>query len=125
MRLHGGALCLVYSSSPTRALTGALSVASVDHGSPDELWRRYGPRTALTHDEYDDYLDGRSTACALLIAAVIAFDTPVPLAELRRRSDAFVAPQSYRFVDHGELKALLNGQAAELTALRAQLSLRF
>jgi hypothetical protein len=48
----------------------------------------------------------------------------VPLDELRRRSNAFVAPQSYRFVDDGELNTLLNGQAAELTALTAQLSLR-
>jgi predicted transcriptional regulator len=123
MRLHAGTLCLLYASSPTSALTGALSVADVDHGTPDELWRRHGPRTALTRDEYDDYLDGRSSACALLVTAVIAFHTPVPLAELRRRSEAFIAPQSYRFVDNGELKTLLNGQAAELTALTAQLPL--
>ena len=125
IRLPGGALCLLYASSPTRALTGALRVASIDHGTPDELWRRHGPRTALTRDEYDDYLAGRSTACALVITAVIAFHIPVPLAELRRRSGGFVAPQSYRFVNDGELKTLLNGQAAELTALTAQLSLRF
>jgi len=96
-------------------------VAGIDHGTPDELWRRHGPRTALTREEYDNYLDGRPTACALLVAAVIACHTPVPLAELRRRSAAFVAPQSYRFIDDGELKTLLNGQAAELTV---QLSLR-
>jgi hypothetical protein len=47
----------------------------------------------------------------------------VPLAELRRRSDAFVVPQSYRFVADGELKTLLTGQAAELTALTGQLPL--
>ena len=102
----------------------ARSVASVDYGSPDALWRRHGARTALARDEYDDYLDGRSTACALLIAAVVAFRAPVPLAELRRRSDAFVAPQSYRFVDQREIGTLLNGQAAELTALTEQLALR-
>ena len=124
MRLHAGALCLLYASSPIRALTGALSVASVDHGTPDDLWRRHGPRTALTRDEYDDYLHGRSTACALLVAAVVTFDTPVALAELRRRSTAFVIPQSYRFVDDREFKTLVNGQAAELAALTAQLSLR-
>jgi predicted transcriptional regulator len=124
MRLHGGALCLLYASSPTRALTGALRATGVDHGTPDELWRRHGPRTALTREEYDDYLDGRSSACALLITAVLVFETPVPLAELRRRSGAFVAPQSYRFLDDGELKTLLNGQSAELAALTAELALR-
>jgi predicted transcriptional regulator len=124
MRLRPGALCLLYSSSPTRALTGALSVACIDHGTPDELWRRHGPRTALTRNEYDDYLDGRPTACALLVAAIVGFDTPVPLADLRRRSDAFVAPQSYRFLHDGELKMLLNGHSAEATGLTAKLSLQ-
>src|SRR4051812_23673857 len=77
VRLSAGALCLLYASSPTRALTGALTVVGVDHGTPDELWRRHGPRTALTRDEYDGYLDGRSTACALLVATPIAFNKPV------------------------------------------------
>ena len=115
VRLHAGAVCLLYASSPTRALTGALTVAGVDHGAPDELWRRHGAGTALTRVDYDDYLDGRSTACALVVAAPIAFRTAVPLAELRRRNDAFVPPQSYRFVHDGELRALLNGQATELS----------
>lgn len=123
VRLHAGALCLLYSSSPTRALTGALTVAGVEHGTPDELWRRHGPRTALNRDEYDNYLHGRSTACALVVTAPIVFHTPVPLAELRRRNHTFVPPQSYRFVRDGEIEALLNGQAAELTALTWQLSL--
>lgn len=123
VRLDAGAVCLLYASSPTRALTGALTLAGIDHGTPDELWRRHGPRTALTRDEYDDYLDGRSTACALVVAAYLAFHTPVPLAELRRRNDAFVPPQSYRFVNDGELRALLNGEAAELSTLTRQLSL--
>lgn len=118
VRLCAGAICLLYASAPTRALTGALAVADVEHGTPDELWDRHGGRTALTRDEYDEYLHGRPTASALLIATVIAFHTPVPLDELRRRSNkTFVAPQSYRFVDHREFRALLNGQAAELTAL--------
>jgi predicted transcriptional regulator len=123
MRLHTGALCLLYASSPTRALTGALIVAGVDHAAPAELWRRHGPRMALTRDEYDHYLDGRSTACALVVTAPITFRAPVPLAELRRRLAAFVPPQSYRFVRDGELNALLNGQAAELAALTSQLLL--
>jgi predicted transcriptional regulator len=123
VRLYAGAICLVYASSPTRALTGALAVRGVEHGSPDDLWNRYGDRTALRRDEYDEYLDGRPTASVLLIATAIAFRTPVPLDELRRRSDTFVAPQSYRFMDDRELKALLNDQACELTGLTPRLPL--
>jgi predicted transcriptional regulator len=123
VRFHVGALCLLYASSPARALTGALLVAGVDCGTPGELWRRHGPRTSLTRKEYDDYLHGRSTACALVVTSPIAFRVPVPLAELRRRLKAFLPPQSYRFVHEGELDVLLNGEAAELIPLTAQLHL--
>lgn len=123
VRLRAGAVCLLYASSPTSALSGALTLAGVDHGAPADLWRRHGSRTALTRDEYDDYLDGRPTACALVVAAPIVFHTPVPLAELRRRNDAFVPPQSYRYVNDGEFRALLNGEAADLEARAWQLPL--
>jgi predicted transcriptional regulator len=122
IRLGEGAICLLYASTPTRALTGALTVADVEHGTPDELWDRHGDRTALTRNEYDTYLHGRPTAAALLVETVIAFQTPVPLEELRRRSKRFVAPQSYRFMHHGEVRTLLNGQAAELGALSSRAS---
>lgn len=123
MRLDAGTLCLLYASAPIHALTGAIIVASVDHGAPSELWRRHGPRMALTRDEYHDYLDGRSSAGVLVVTAPVTFHAPVPLAELRRRLESFVPPQSYRFVRDGELRALLNGQAAQVTALRSQLPL--
>jgi predicted transcriptional regulator len=117
MRLGPGAICLLYASSPTRALTGALAVEMVDVGEPDELWRRYGAGTALLRCEYDAYLAGRPVACAIVVAAAVAFRTAVSLDELRHRYQTFVAPQSYRFLSSGELLALLNGQAADLHAL--------
>jgi predicted transcriptional regulator len=117
VRLSPGAVCLVYASSPARALTGAVVVETIDVADPDILWRRHGAGTAVQRWEYDTYLAGRPVACAIVVAAAIAFRTPVPLDELRRRRHAFAAPQSYRFLRAGELAALLNGQAADLHAL--------
>lgn len=120
VRLGPGAICLVYASSPTCALTGALTVAGVEHGSPDQLWARHGECTALARGEYDAYLEGRPVASAVIVARAIAFAKPVQLDELRRRSNTFIAPQSYRFMDSRELSAVLNGQAAEVSTLAAQ-----
>jgi predicted transcriptional regulator len=119
VRLTPGAICLVYASSPTRALTGALAVEMVDVGEPDELWRRHSVGTGLQRCDYDAYLAGRPVACAIVVAAAVAFRTAVSLDELRLRRHAFVAPQSYRFLSVSELAALLNGQAPELDALAA------
>jgi predicted transcriptional regulator len=123
VRIASGSVGLVYASSPARALIGAVVVGAVDVATPEQLWRRHGPATALERDEYDAYLAGRPIACALIISATTRFRERVELEELRERERSFVAPQSYRFVDEGELRALLNGQAADVAALTAQVPL--
>src|SRR5688572_1125403 len=67
VRLDDGSLCLVYASSPVRALVGAFRVASTDTGAPEVLWERWGARTALKRAEFDAYLCGCSEAAVILI----------------------------------------------------------
>jgi hypothetical protein len=49
--------------------------------------------------------------------AAIAFPQAISLPELRRRRQAFVTPQSCRFLDPDELDAVLNGEAVQLERL--------
>lgn len=114
-----GALCLLYASSPTCALVGALRVATTDVGSAETLWSRYADAMGLAREEYERYLDGAAQPCAIVVAATASFAQPVRLADLRRRSRAFVAPQSYRFLRGHEAQSLLNGQHRQLVELAA------
>jgi predicted transcriptional regulator len=114
-----GAICLLYASSPVRALVGAISVEATDTDLPEVLWSRWGAHTGLQRDEYDDYLKDSVTACAIVVSDAVAFPRPVELSELRRRHRSFVTPQSYRFLGTGELTSLLNGEAAYLACLAA------
>lgn len=114
-----GTVCLLYASAPTCALVGALRVATTDIGSAETLWSRYGDATGLTREEYERYLDGAAQPCAIVVAATALFPQPVRLPELRRRSRAFVAPQSYRFLRGCEAQSLLNGQHQQLAHLAA------
>ncbi len=112
--LADGALCLLYASSPERALVGAIRVAHTDTDGPDALWRRWGVRTTLDRAEFDAYLAGCAQACAIVVASAVAFTEPIGLHDLRRRHHAFVPPQSYRFLATGEYASLLNGEAEQL-----------
>ncbi len=114
-----GSLCLLYASSPVRALVGAIHVLATDADTPEALWHRWGDQTGLARDEYDAYLLGSSRSCAIVIGVVAPFARPVSLSELRRRHRAFVVPQSYRFLHEGESAALLNGEAGQLEQLLA------
>ena len=113
-RLDSGAICLLYASSPVRALVGAIEVDSVHVAPAAELWNQWGPQTALDRAEFDDYLIGSQSPCANAVRSVMRFESPILLAELRRRHHAFVVPQSYRFIGPDELPNLTNGQTVQL-----------
>jgi predicted transcriptional regulator len=116
-RIGDGAICLVYASSPVSALVGAIRVRTTDTDVPDALWTRWGDQTALERAEYDAYLAGSRRPCAIIVSEAVAFPQPVSLPELRSRREAFVAPQSYRFLDADELGAVLNGEALQVEHL--------
>ena len=116
-RIADGALCLLYATSPTCALVGAIRIATTDAASQDTLWSRYATVMGLTRHEYDAYLAGATRPCAILVSAATVFTQPVTLSELRRRYQAFVAPQSYRFLREREARSLLNGQHRRLEYL--------
>jgi predicted transcriptional regulator len=117
VRVADGSLCLLYASSPVRALVGAIRIGGTDTGTPEALWSRWGHEAALTRPEYDVYLAGSSHPCAIVVAAAMRLPDPIELGELRRRQEAFVPPQSYRFLRTGELVSLTNGQASQLDGL--------
>jgi predicted transcriptional regulator len=112
-----GSLCLLYASSPMRALVGAVRVRQTAVDTPEDLWLRWGGQTGLTRNEYDEYIEGSVLPCAIVVDAAMRLRDPVPLDELRRRQGDFVTPQSYRFLDSGEFASLTNGQAHHLEGL--------
>ena len=113
-RIADGSLCLVYASSPVRAVVGAIRVRQTDTDTPDALWSRWGDQAGITRQEFDAYLHGCALPCAIVIEAAVRLPCAITLDELRRRQDAFVTPQSYRFLRAGEFVALTNGQAQRL-----------
>lgn len=115
--LADDSIALLYASGPVCALVGAIRVRTTESGTSDELWARWGDRTSLVREEFDAYVDGSERPCAIIVDAYKRFPTPVPLADLRRRQDAFVTPQSYRFLPDAELSALVNGHASQLATL--------
>jgi predicted transcriptional regulator len=73
---------LVYATSPVRAIVGLIEVASVEVGSPSELWTKYGDRSALDHDEFVSYYRNADSGSAILIKRVHRLSPPVTLGSL-------------------------------------------
>lgn len=119
VRIPEASLCLLYASSPVRAVVGAARVRRTHADTADVLWGRWGGCFGLSRVEYDSYLDGSTLPCAIVLAGAVRLPAPIPLDELRRRQADFVAPQSYRYLRVGELAALTDGQGAKLATIVA------
>ncbi len=110
-RVNPGAVALVYSSTPQKALVGAIRIDSVHTLDPAKVWERWAPRCGLRRAEFNNYVAGCNAVTVLLLDKVRAFPVPISLAILRHRWDRFVAPQSFRYVAANEIAALLNGES--------------
>jgi predicted transcriptional regulator len=89
-------------------------VAGTETGSARDIWKRYGAEAQVTKREFDTYFSGASRAVAIRVGAVRSLETPITLAELRRRWPNFAAPQSFRYMEPLEISHLLNGERRAL-----------
>ena len=105
-RVTAGGLVIIYASGSQKALVGAFLIADMIAASPTTIWRHYGSKTGLTKREFDGYFANSETAFAIEVARTWRLASPIQLATLRRQQGGFHAPQSYRYLDLGEVLSI-------------------
>jgi predicted transcriptional regulator len=102
-----GTRVLLYASSPEMKLVGRAEVAEVQVAPTAQIWKEHGPQTGISRKEYDEYLDGLDDAVSIKLVKIRRLDEPRPLQDLRARIAGFQPPQSYRYLNHSEVSALV------------------
>lgn len=102
---RAGIVVLLYSSSPARAVVGAVQLTATYAGLPSDIWTKFGHQTGISKGEFDDYFAGSSSAYALSISRPTPFERPVPLRELRANLGV-LPPQSYRYLSGRQIARL-------------------
>lgn len=106
-----GTPVIIYATKPVGAVIGTASIDRICEGTPDHLWQQHHDQMEVTKREYDDYLNGMSTAYVLLLTGAVRLVKPLTLDDMRETA-AFQPPRSYRYVNHSTLKTLVNGHPA-------------
>ncbi|WP_375459213.1 helix-turn-helix domain-containing protein [uncultured Enterovirga sp.] len=107
-----GTAAFIYTSSPTRALTGVAEIESVTKQSPDAIWRAFAPDACINRNDFDAYFAGLDHGYAIRLARARALRRPVELAELRDRF-SFEPPQSFLYANR-QLRQVLSYEFSEL-----------
>lgn len=86
---------LVYATSPTKMIVGSFVIDLTVEASPEEMWRDYGQRGAISKRSFFSYYRGYHTAVGFSIGAVRALSRPVRLEQVSRH---LVPPQSFLYL---------------------------
>ena len=97
---------LIYASSPRKELVASFQIAHVLNTSIELMWQRVQDHAGVTREAFDEYYTGAKSAVGIWIKDVKALPKPIPLVDLRLVWDGFHPPQSFRYIDEGELSML-------------------
>lgn len=104
-----GATAFVYSSSPEKALIGAIEIKKIQRLEIPVLWKKHGKSASIKRADFDDYFSGLKEGFALELASPRRFKRPLTLPELQERF-GFKAPQSFLYAKPDLQKALRHEQ---------------
>ena len=91
-----GTLALIYTTSPTSALTGFARIRAVERLKLSDLWNAHHKAACLKQSDFESYFSGVDRGYAIMLTAAKPFRHPVRLTELRERF-GFEPPQSYQY----------------------------
>ena len=92
-----GTLAVIYSTSPTSALTGSARIQDVQRLAITDLWKRHCSAACLLKREFENYFSGIDSGYAIVLTSAKPLSRPVSLHELRERF-GFEPPQSYQYM---------------------------
>lgn len=94
--IRRGDIVVVYTSSPTRALTGAFMAMGELELPVGDMWTRHRAHLGIARGAFDKYFDGSENAVAIPIGRAIRIPS-IPLPDLRRLRPGFTPPQSFMY----------------------------
>ena len=95
LSLDKGAQLWIYSTMPDAKILGVVTVESVEKGSPNCIWEKYGSHSAICRTEFDRYFEGSDHAVAIKIKDPTLLAQTLGLKTLQKRISDFRPPRSW------------------------------
>lgn len=103
---------LIYVTSPVKELWGICKIAGIIKDKPEIIWEKFGEKTGITKEEFDNYYEETNNAYGIELMEVKSLlGHTINLEKLKKIIHGFNPPQTYRYIDndlinHNDLKEL-------------------
>jgi predicted transcriptional regulator/transcriptional regulator with XRE-family HTH domain len=106
-----GALAMIYTTSPVKALTGVAKIRDVQKLKLPTLWKEHKEKFCVRKNDFDSYFAGLERGYAIHLNEAQPLPRPIYLDELRIRC-GFAPPQSFQYAS-ASLRGLVNYERAQ------------
>jgi predicted transcriptional regulator len=113
MHVGNGTRVWLYSKAPTAKVEGTARVQHIFEAEPKGLWSRYSDVVGISRAEFDQYFQGCTKGCAIVLDAAQAVFPALDLQTMRNRVEGFHPPQFFKRLDAEEVKVLLQPSHTE------------
>jgi predicted transcriptional regulator len=87
---------ILYATKPTGSFVGKATICNVTHGSPTDIWARFGSRIGCSKRDFDTYVGATQEVAAVELDNVVRFENIVPLRQMADLlQQRLTPPQSY------------------------------
>lgn len=104
-----GALALIYSSSPVRAVVGYARIREVLRLPISKIWKEHGTAACVSKKEFDEYFQGLKFGFAIFLERIKLLSPQVAATDLEQQF-GIVPPQSYRYLQKDCISLLSDGR---------------
>jgi predicted transcriptional regulator/DNA-binding XRE family transcriptional regulator len=111
-QLNAGTVAFIYTTSPTRALTGVAKIESICRNRPSKIWSEFSSAACIGKDDFEQYFAGVDVAYAIKLREAKRLKRTWDLSELRSQF-GFEPPQSYLYAP-ARLREAIKNECPEL-----------
>lgn len=110
MHVSPGVTVWLYAKQPVGSIVGLARVQKTHAASPAYLWRKFGPSTGISKEEFCAYFEGVLKGVALVLTDAVRLRKQVSLDALREPVGGFYPPQFFARLapDHPVLRTVLD-----------------
>jgi len=101
----------IYSTSPVKKITGYFKIGRIIEDLPFNLWEAFHEEAGITKTEFFTYYGNTNRGFAIEIKDAIFFDVEIDPEDF---VPGFSPPQSIRYVEPTELKAIYSLMAKQI-----------
>lgn len=119
INVNNGTRIWLYSKVPTGRVEGTARVQRIHEADPKGLWSKYSELVGISRAEFDEYFQGCSKGCAIVLDRAEAVVPSLDLETMRNKVAGFHPPQFFKRLDAEEVKVLLQTSKGKHVGRRA------